>query len=329
MSEEVPPIKIQFIIQDNQTGVTYDASELLISATWSGQLTGQPGKLAFDIVRDGSLKFYEGSPCALIVEGYKLFWGWVFQKTRGSRETTAVVAYDQKRYLKNADTRVFPESTASDRFARLCGDFELNHKVVHKSGLVLPAKVYDGKTIADMIEDSIDLTLIHSGKWYVVRDNYGTLEFLDMAQLKTNLILGDASLMTGYDYQTSIDDDTYNQIKLVQENKQTAKRDVYIVKDSNTIARWGLLQHFETVDENANLAQIAQRAEQLIKLKNRVTRKLTVNALGDFRVMPGNSVWVETRMDDMAISRYMLVHAVSHSITHKLHTMKVTLEVME
>jgi hypothetical protein len=135
--------------------------------------------------------------------------------------------------------------------------------------------------------------------------------------------------MTGYEYRTSIDDDSYNQIKLVQENKQTARRDVYVVKDSSTIARWGLLQHYETVDENANAAQITQRAEQLLKLKNRVSRRLTIDAIGDFRVMPGNSVWVETVLDDMRLSRYMLVFAVSHTIKNRLHTMKVTMEVVE
>lgn len=323
------PINIEFIIQDNQTGVIYDASELLIGATWSGRIAGQPGKLAFDIVRYGTLKFYEGSPCSFTVEGHKLFYGWVFSKSRKDNLTTSVTAYDTKRYLKNSDTKYFPESTASARFAQVCEDYQLKHKIVHPSQFILPEKVYDNKTLADMVENGIDLTLIHAGKWYVVRDNFGTLEFLDMAQLRTNLIIGDASLMTGYDYQTSIDDDTANRIKLVQENKTTAKRDVYMVYDSETIARWGLLQHFETVDENANAAQIEQRAMQLLKAKNRVTRKLTVNALGDFRVMPGNGIWVETQLDDMQLSRYMLVHEVSHTIKNKMHTMKVTLEVAE
>lgn len=326
---QVTSINIEFLIQDNQTGVIYDASELPISITYTGQLSGQPGKLAFDLVRDGTLKFYEGSPVSLTVDGFKLFYGWVFTKSRKDDLTTSVTAYDQKRYLKNSDTKVFSESTASQRFAQLCGEYQLKHSIVHPSSFALPAKLYDNKTLADMIEDGIDLTLINAGKWYIVRDNFGTLEFLDMNQLKTNLILGDASLMTGYDYQTSIDDDTSNRIKLVQENKETAKRDVYMVMDSSTIARWGLLQHFETVDENANAAQIQQRAEQLLRIKNRVTRKLTINALGDFRVMPGNGIWVETALDDMVLSRYMIAHAVTHTIKNRRHTMKVTLEVVE
>lgn len=327
-------INIEFIIQDNQTGIVYDASQLLISATWSGQISDQPGKLAFDIVRDGTLKFYEGSRISLTVDGYKLFFGWVFSKSRKTKDTTSATAYDQLRYLKNTDTYLFPmknipSGTASERFSKLCTDFGLQHKVVHPSSYQLPKKLYDSKTLADMTKDGIDLTLINTGQWFLVRDHFGTLEFLDMAQLKTKLIVGDASLMTGYDYQTSIDDDTYNQIKLVQENKEAAKREIYIVKDSATIDRWGLLQHYEKVDENANLAQIKARADQLMKLKNRVTRKLQLDCIGDFRVMPGNGIWVETQMDDMMISRYMMVHTCSHTIKNRLHTMKLNLEVVD
>lgn len=327
-------MNIELILQDNQTGRIYDASTLLISATWSGQLSGQPGKLTFDLVRDSTLQFYEGSPVRLTVDGCKLFFGWVFAKSRKDREITSVTAYDQLRYLKNQDTYLFPmkeipSATASERFAKICTDFKLNYKVVHPSAYSLPKKLYDSKTLADICQDGIDLTLIHTGVWHLIRDRFGTLEFLDLARLKTNLMLGDASLMTGYNYQTSIDDDTYNQIKLVQENKETAKREVYIVKDSSTIDRWGLLQYYEKVDENANAAQIQARADQLITLKNQVTRKLQLDCLGDWRVMPGNGVWVETRLDDMMLSRYMLVHSCSHTIKNKLHTMKLNLEVFE
>ena len=327
-------MNIELLIQDNQTGRVYDASELLIGATWSGQISGQPGKLTFDVVRDGTLQFYEGSRVRLTVDGYKLFFGWVFTKSRKDTDTTSVTAYDQTRYLKNTDTYVFPmkgvpTATASERFIKICTDFQLNYKVVHPSSHQLTKKLYDSKTLADICQDGIDLTLIDTGQWFLMRDNFGTIEFLDIAKLKTKLVLGDASLMTGYDYQTSIEDGTANQIKLVQENKKLAKREIYIVKDSKTIDRWGLLQHFEKVDEKANAAQIKARADQLIKLKNRVTRKLQLDCIGDFRVMPGNGVWVETKLDDMQLKRYMMVHACSHTIKNRLHTMKLNLEVVE
>ena len=322
-------VDVQLKIQDNQTGVVYDASSLLIQATWSGEVTGQPGRLEFELVRDGVLQFYEGSRIILQADGQDLFFGWVFSKSRKDNHTTKVIAYDQLRYLKNTDCYGFAQMTASDIFAKICADFQLRNHVVHSSQFVLPQKLYKDKTLANIIQDSMQLTLIHTQKWYMIRDNFGTLEFLDMSQLKTDLLLGDASLLLGYQYQTSIDDDTYNQVKLVKDNPDTGRRDVHLVLDSQTIDRWGLLQYYERVVETANEAQIAQRAAQLMQQKNRVTRKLTLECLGDWRVMPGNGIWVETALDDMILSRYMVVHGCSHTIKNKEHTMKVSLEVVE
>lgn len=322
-------MEIELLIQDNQIGTIYDASTLAKTITWTGQVAGQAGKLQFDIVRDGTLQFYEGSPVRLKVDGRGFFFGWVVSKTRRDSEITTVTALDQLWYMKNADTYVFEDMTASDIFQNVCADFRLTAKVVHPSGFILPAKVYDGKSIADIVQDAIDLTLVNTREWYMIRDNYGTLEFLDMAKLKTNLILGDASLMTHYNYQTSIEQDTYNQIKLVKDNNDGEKRDVYIAMDSSTIDRWGLLQYYETVDEQANEKQIEERADQLLLLKNRVERKLSLDALGDWRVMPGNGIWVETALDDVVLSRYMIVHKCSHKLENQKHTMSVTLEVIE
>ena len=63
--------------------------------------------------------------------------------------------------------------------------------------------------------------------------------------MKSDYIIGEKSLMTNYSYNTSIDSQTYNSIKLVRPNKETGKSDVFIRKDSDTIARWGLLQLYQ------------------------------------------------------------------------------------
>lgn len=319
----------EFVIQDNQVGTVYDAADLPETFTWSGQIREQPGKLSFSVVRDGTLKFYEGSRVRLILDKKKLFFGTVFEKNRTNFENTAVIAYDQMRYLKNEDTEVFPVGTASQRFEYLCKKWKFQYKVVHPSTHLLPEEPFDKKSVMDMIQRGIDRTLIDSGKWYMVRDNFGTLEFVDIAYLKTNLVLAPDSLMTGFSYKTSIDKETYNQIKLYRDNKESGKRDVYIVKDSETIDRWGLLQFTESMDEEMNDAQIRERANRLLLLRNRVSRTLSLTCVGDWRVMPGAGVWVETSLDDMKLSRYMICHSVEHTVKNRDHMMKVGLEVAE
>lgn len=71
--------------------------------------------------------------------------------------------------------------------------------------------------------------------------------------------VGDRSIATGYTYESEIDSETYNKIKLVRDNKTTGKRDVYIFQDSNNMTFWGVLQDYETVQEGMNEAQIKER----------------------------------------------------------------------
>ncbi|MFL8589819.1 cell wall hydrolase, partial [Clostridioides difficile] len=66
-----------------------------------------------------------------------------------------------------------------------------------------------------------------------------------------------------FDYNSSIDSDTYTKIKLVRDNEESGKRDVYIAQDSTHMRSWGILQMFETVDKNMNEAEIKQKCDIL------------------------------------------------------------------
>ena len=55
-----------------------------------------------------------------------------------------------------------------------------------------------------------------------------------------------------FDYTSSIDENTYNKIKLTYDNKDTGKRDVYITQDSSNINKWGILQYFDTLQKGEN-----------------------------------------------------------------------------
>ena len=181
-----------------------------------------------------------------------------------------------------------------------------------------------------MIQDAIDATLSNTGRWYAIRDNFGVLEHVDLAMLKVGLLVGDASLLTGYEYETSIDSETANQVKLVKDNKETQKRDVYIERDGSTIQRWGLLQHFEVMDEKANEAQIIQRAQMLLRLKNRPTRRLKLSALGDLRVREGVGIGTAIRdldAEGVGSQRFGLVKSCEHEFRNGLHKMTLEIEV--
>ncbi len=86
---------------------------------------------------------------------------------------------------------------------------------------------------------------------YVLYDDFGKLCLKNLERMKVGLII-DEETGENYDYESSIDSDTYNQIKLTYDNSDTGKREVYMAKDSSNIEKWGVLQYFDTIDEKTN-----------------------------------------------------------------------------
>ena len=323
-------MNIEAIVQDNKTGIAYDISELITEATWETELTNQPGKLTFSYLDDTKITINEGSPISFKVDGKGVFFGYVFKRGKLKDEKIPVLAYDQMRYLKNKDTYVLSNLTASQIFTRICNDFKLSSVVTNASSYIVSPRLHDNKSLFETIQYGIDETLINTGNWYMIRDNFGKLQFISINSLKTDLFIGDESLLLDFDYTSSIDDDSYNQVKLIKENKETQKREIYIVKDSSTIKQWGLLQYFEKMNENANAAQIQARAEMILKLKNRVTKKLRLSCLGDLKVSAGSGVILgisDLEKEGVAINQYFMVTHASHTFRNDMHTMQLEVQV--
>ena len=321
---------IRLVVQDSVSWKAAEISTLTSSITWSTSLIDQPGKLEFEYIRNETVFFGEGSRVSLIIDGKGYFYGYVFTRKRNETGRVSITAYDQLRYLQNKDIKVFESVTCSQMFSQICAEQQLKCSVLHASPYVIPPVIHDNKSYFQMIQDAIDATLTNTGRWYAIRDNFGVLEHVDLAMLKVGLLVGDASLLTGYEYETSIDSETANQVKLVKDNKETQKRDVYIERDSSTIQRWGLLQHFEVMDEKANEAQIIQRAQMLLRLKNRPTRRLKLSALGNLRVREGVGIGTAIRdleAEGVGSQRFGLVKSCEHEFRNGLHKMTLEIEV--
>lgn len=322
-------MKFELIVQDSKTGVIY--KPYCTSLSWDTSLLEQPGKLEFEYVNSTGWSFNSGSIVRATLDGINMFYGYIFTQKYSDSDIVSVTAYDQMRYLQYKDTMVTAGATSAEIFNAICMKRQLQHKVVHSSTYKVAPSPHDNKSYYEIIQYGLDLTLTNAGSWYMIRDNFGTLEHVNIEQLTTNLIIGDKSLLTGYDYEKSIDSDTYNIIKLTKDNKETVKRDVYIVQDSANIKQWGMLQYYESMDENANEAQIIAKANMLLKLKNRETKKLSLSALGHLGIRAGNSVILSIdalKKESVPHGQLALVSSCTHNIENDKHTMDLELMVI-
>ena len=140
--------------------------------------------------------------------------------------------------------------------------------------------------------------------------------------MKVGLLIN-AETGENFDYESSIDDQTYNKIKLVFNNEKSGKRELYVTQDGAKINQWGVLQYFEEVQTQTG-AQA--KANALLKLYEQKTRKLTIkNAFGDVRVRAGTSLVVSLNLGDIITNNFMVVEKVQHIFKDNEHLMDLTL----
>lgn len=276
---------------------------------WTTDRKGQPGKLIFSVYNDGLLKVDEGDPVSFRVDGKNVFYGFVFKRSWNKDKIISITAYDQLRYLKNKDTYIYKNKTATELIRMIADDFRLNVGVLEDTGYKIEKRVEDGETLFDIILNALDLTLENKKKLYVLYDDFGKLTLKDIETMRVNLLI-DENSGENYDFFSSIDGSTYNQIKVVYENESTGKREIYITKDSSNINRWGLLQYFETIDEKVNGQAMV---DALIELYNKKETNLTLtNIFGDVRVRAGTSVLAQLDLGDIKLQHWMLVERATH-----------------
>jgi len=319
------------IMLDNKNGNVWDLSEIAKDLTWTTTRVGRPASVDFTLIgsgiyQDRSFSVNNGDIVRVRMNQTNVFYGYVFSVKVNQDAEISVKAYDQVRYLLNKDTYVFKNATTGDVIRRIAGDFNLKVGRIDDTGYRIPSMVEDGQTLLDIIEKANTLTMSATGRFFVFFDDFGSLSYRDVTNFQAGFYVGDGSLMTGFEYGRDIDQDTYNRIKLYRDNKETGKRELYVAQDSANIARWGVLQLYESVDEGLNAAQINELLTQLAKLKNREQKSLKIEAIGDIRVRAG--MYVPIVIESLGINQPMMVDEVKHKFDGEDHTMDLTLKVI-
>ncbi|WP_456289737.1 XkdQ/YqbQ family protein [Paenibacillus sp. AK002] len=319
------------ILNRQGTGGEWDVSEIVEGLSWKTSRIGKAGSVSFKLVKGSPFEssdftYNNGDIVRVRVDKSNMFHGYIFSIDEGRDEAVTITAYDQIRYLMNVDTYVFKGVTATEILQRIAKDFGLKLGTVADTGYKIPTMSEDSQKLLDIVTKGITLTFSNTGRDYCLYDDFGALCLRGINDVQLDLIVGDGSLMYDYEIKRSIDSDTYNQIKLYKDNKDTGNREIYLAKDSVNIKRWGLLQLYQGVDEDMNKAQINALLSKLATLKNRETKSLKVNALGDIRVRAGMRVRIV--ISEYGVDQALLVDECSHDFDGAAHTMSLDLRVV-
>lgn len=294
--------------QNPQTGELSDITNLTKSCVWKTERVG-PAKLEVGLTDDASIL---NGGVVSFKTSKNVFYGYIFKCGTTESGEINFTAYDQIRYLKNKDTYVFRGKRADEIAKQIAEDFGLMTGEMSNTGYVIPLLIQDAKTLLDIISTALDHTIIHTRELYTLWDDFGRLRLSSPHDWVYDFVLGDESMVSRYTYNEDIDSATFNRIKLVRDNKDTGKRDVYIFQDANTMREWGTLQDYQTVEEGLNPLQIKEKGDRLLKLHNRSTRDFSFTAISDLSLRAGMGVFVD--IEDLSKKGFYVVNSCSHDI---------------
>lgn len=320
--------KIELIAQSSEDGTIYDLSNLASKVSTSKPIDSSTGKCSFSLDTNiYKIDLPMGSTISLkVTEGGKTkgkFFGYIFSAEPGEKSTN-YTAYDQLRYLKNNESYVLTNMTHEMVIRNIGKDFQLRLGTIEGVGYRLPERVEDNKALGDIIQRALDFTLQGTGRMFIIRDEFGYLCCRDVSRLMTNIVIGDNSLMKDYTYKADIDNETYNAIKLYKDNQDTGKREVYIVKDSNNQRRWGVLQKFQSIDENTTDAQAREKASQLLSLYNKVNRTLKLKCKGVLDLEPGNGIYLQlNNIPGIKYNQNAIISKIDDTYENGIHSMDI------
>lgn len=303
-------------------GGTIQQPIILDDIVWTTERRGQPGKLAFSVYNDGLLKVDEGDPVSFRADGKNVFYGFVFKRSWNKDKIISITAYDQLRYLKNKTVFKYENKTATEVIMMIAEDFMLNVGTLEDTSYKIEKRLEDGETLFDIILNALDITLENKKKLYVLYDDFGKLTLKDIESMKINLLIDEVS-GENFDYTSSINEETFNQVVLKRDNEITGQKEVYPLNDINNINKWGVLQYYDTVDDKVNISNMA---DILLKLYNKKSTNFSIaSVFGDVRVRGGSSVLTQLDLGDFKLQHWMLVEKAIHRFKKDEHLMDLTL----
>lgn len=274
---------------------------VLDSVEWTTEWEESAGKLSFTILKDDSLNITEGNVVIFKAEEFNVFYGYLFEKSKGKDDKIKCTAYDQIRYFKNKDTYCYKNKKYSEVLKMIADDYGLVcSSSIEDTEFVIEQRVEDDESILDILKNARELTQNATGKKYIMFDDFGSLTIRDSEKLTTNIIVDERSA-EDFEYKTSIDDEVYNKIQIYRDDDTTGNREMYIYEDGTTINAWGILQKTVKAEEGENPALTGP---EMLDTYNKKSTGLSIKGcFGNANLRGGSYVYVSIDVGDIVYDK--------------------------
>lgn len=302
-------------------GTTANITQLCRSITWSGDYRNAARTLSYSPVVStddihlpraptelgGSVQFWRGAD--LLMDAFAL------ERTRDSLGTTIdVTAYDRGLYLtRNSDFRRVENQTAEDVTAAVCSKFGIPVGALAATGVPL-TRNFLGVSLYKIIMTMYSLASDQTGKEYRIRFRGSRLEVVEMVQSEESLLLKPGSNLLSCVAKESVSAMT-NSVAIYDDRYNL----VTTQEDGEAVKLYGLMQ---TAIRSGAYDDPTGHAKQVLK-ENGLKTTITVNALGNLKLITGSTVVVEEPVT--GVKGLFWIISDSHTWRRGIYQTKVTL----
>lgn len=347
--ERYKDYEYELMITDVRTGETTEYSKHFIECrTRSELMTGAPNTLEVMLLDDGEKSIFitKGSALSFVVNGEPWFFGYVTNAGYDKTKAYRIRATSQKKWLRSTQTRYiasddpdYPDVTAADFFARVCGEIEqMNHRIDASPRYYIPSYWAENMTLWEMIHRLVKKTNIAEANFglnkYVVVEDYDQLVFTELRNLFTPVILKDGQYVMEYQFETSIEDNVYTKIVLERRNEEEGVIDYWEFHNTQRQSEWGIIartivlpdQIAETLAEEKVLIQ--KIGEDYLEYYSMEDNRLSLVAFGDLRVK-GAGWGIHFDNERLQLGGNFITQSVTHVFTNNMHTMDLELIIID
>lgn len=292
---------------------------------WSDDLTTVANTISF--TTDEQIKI--GSKFALMDGQNQIFTGVISEYTQNKLNEFSYAGYDFGFYLnKNSIIKQFNGMKISDAFKKLCSDFNIPVGEIPDLNTTVK-KIYKNVILADVFRELLELATAKTGNksyYFTCIDGKFNIKKYELNEDLSGIV-GDIFTINAIDsiMSPSISvsmEDLKNRVVVTDNDTDKISKQVTL-SDSESISKYGLLQHIEQVDTDKknNFSQIAK--SKLAEL-NQLKTTIDLTMLGDYRMHKG--VVLPVTNSDYSLSGDYLIKSSKHTITSTKETVTVSLE---
>lgn len=293
---------------------------IVTSVTWSGEINRAFRKLEVTIKNtiDGRSQAFNielGKELRLYSDDNELFRGIIFAHDIDAKANMTITAYDENVYLvKNQDTSIFRNMTASSIIREICANFGIPTGEIADTGYVIPKLLLRDKSLFEMMTIALTETRKQTGRRFLISAKAGALYLTERGDKAVDWVLDDATNILDASYAQSIED-LRNQVRVVGGDLEKNPLEA-IVKDDALIGRFGLLQHHEVANADAKQAEIEQKARQLLEQLSKINDQASISAIGNVEVTAGTAVYVKESLTAILGGFYVVsdIHTWSNGV---------------